>query len=314
MHDYCNEFVNAWLEGKEVEIPEFLYKYRPFDEHSFDMLENEYIYLCKARRLDDPSECKATYDLDDYYNIETGCVKSRAIDLILDYLRPYSTTQHFEIMRRLVNSAATPGGEISGSRLLMVAIDMQECVSGINVAPFINYIRDIPERLDKPEIQELVKTLFHKAKSAHEEMGICSLSEHSNSPEMWEDYADGSSGYCIEYHTKGYKRSGEIFPVSYTDRRNTDIVFAILAAMIGKLVQELSNGEMVTDKSQYFCLFLTKNTKWQHQKEWRIIGNAGEKAKAPPIKTIYVGRNAKPENAERIKKFCLERGIGFIQR
>ena len=126
MHNYCNEFVNAWLEGKEVEIPEFLYKYRPFDEHSFDMLENEYIYLCKARRLDDPSECKATYDLDDYYNIETGCVKSRAIDLILDYLRPYSTTQHFEIMRRLVNSAATPGGEISGSRLLMVAIDMQE--------------------------------------------------------------------------------------------------------------------------------------------------------------------------------------------
>lgn len=314
MHNYCNEFVNAWLEGKEVEIPEFLYKYRPFDEHSFDMLENEYLYLCKARRLDDPSECKATVTLENYYDIKTKRLSRLVVDHIIEPLRTYCSDADFGKIKDLVYLTMTPDGRICRNRLLEIQFDIKRLAPNADVVKYVNLLGSIPEKMQELGMRRTVEKLLFLAYDAREEMGICSLSEHSNSPEMWEDYADGSSGYCIEYHTKGYERSEDIFPVSYTDRRNTDIVFAILAAMIGKLVQELSNGEMVTDKSQYFCLFLTKNTKWQHQKEWRIIGNAGEKAKAPPIKTIYVGRNAKPENAERIKKFCLERGIGFTQR
>ena len=57
--------INKKLHGKEIEYPKFLYKYRPFDEFSFDMIEHGYLYLCPAENLDDPSECKATLEIKD---------------------------------------------------------------------------------------------------------------------------------------------------------------------------------------------------------------------------------------------------------
>ena len=83
MNDFCSDFVNAWLEGKNVEIARFLYKYRPFDEYSFDMLDNAYLFLCKVKNLDDPSECTATLSIKDYYNVRTTLLSLYVGDGIL---------------------------------------------------------------------------------------------------------------------------------------------------------------------------------------------------------------------------------------
>ena len=61
------EFINNRMSGKKVEVPQFLYKYRPFDEFAFDMLEKGYVYLCPAEKLDDPSECKSEISINDFY-------------------------------------------------------------------------------------------------------------------------------------------------------------------------------------------------------------------------------------------------------
>lgn len=50
--------INERIKGNKSSVPNSLFKYRPFDEFTYDMLENEYLYLCPAKRLDDPSECK----------------------------------------------------------------------------------------------------------------------------------------------------------------------------------------------------------------------------------------------------------------
>ncbi len=55
------DFINERFNKKDVAVPQFLYKYRPFDEHTYDMLSNNYIYLCPAEKLDDPSECKVDF-------------------------------------------------------------------------------------------------------------------------------------------------------------------------------------------------------------------------------------------------------------
>ena len=74
-----------------------------------------------------------------------------------------------------------------------------------------------------------------------------------------------------------------------------------------------SMGQIDADKSQYIRLFLTKNTIWQYQKEWRIIGNANEKIKAPKISAVHIGKKISKENRIKMEQFCIPRNIALIQ-
>lgn len=37
------DFINAKMNRKDAPTPQFLYKYRPFDRFTFDMLDNAYV-------------------------------------------------------------------------------------------------------------------------------------------------------------------------------------------------------------------------------------------------------------------------------
>lgn len=306
-------FHNARLNGQTVALPKTLYKYRPFDEYAFDILENEYLFLCKAEKLDDPSECRATLRLEDFYDVKTGQFSSRVVDGILDYLRPYCSESSYEEVRNLVYRTMTSDGYIRRNYLLEVNFAMQELAPGVDIAPFINFLGNIPEKMQEPEMGKNIEKLLFLAYNARQEMGICSLSELSDSPKMWEKYANHSTGYCVEYSMDGYDYQSDIFPVVYTDERNTDIFSAILGGFLGKFISGMTNGQMDADKSQYIRLFLTKNTIWQYQKEWRIIGNANEKIKAPKISAIHIGKNILRENRIIMEQFCIPRNIDLIQ-
>ena len=80
------------------------------------------------------------------------------------------------------------------------------------------------------------------------------------------------------------------------------------------MITGVSNGEIRADQSQFIRLFLTKNTEWKNQKEWRLIGEAGSKPKAPRIKRIYLGKQITGENKERIKEFCAKNSIEISYR
>ena len=66
---------------------------------------------------------------------------------------------------------------------------------------------------------------------------------------------------------------------------------------------------MTTDQTQYFRMFLTKSDEWAFQDEWRIVREAGVKVPAPPIKAIYIGHKADPENQKAI--LGLSKRYGF---
>lgn len=310
MNDLCYNFLNARLEGKSVETARFLYKYRPFDEYSFDMLENEYLYLCKAKQLDDPSECKATFAIEDYYDTGNKLLSSRVVNDILEYLRQYCSDVNFDEMKNSVYRTMTMDEYVSPNCLQNISFAMQNLSTEINT----DFFGNILERMQEPEIGRHMEKLLNLAYNARDEIGICSLSEIADSAEMWKNYASKSSGYCIEFDMKDYEYALEIFPVLYSDKRDTDILSTILFGLLGNFIFGLSAGEIAPDKSQYLRLFLTKNTIWQYQKEWRIIGNANEKIKSPKIKTIYVGENAAPENIEKMRLYCKANGIKLIQQ
>ena len=199
-----SDYINALLRGQTTETPHYLYKYRAFDEHTFDMLENEYIFLCKAKNLDDPSECKTTFVIEDFYNVKTGRISYRVVDGILEYLAPYASKDNLEQIRGLVFRTMRRDGSIDRRLLLESAFEMEELAPNVDLAPIVTFLANIPERFAEPELRERIEGLLLLALQAREKMGICSLTELADSPEMWKNYADNSTGYCLQYSMDEY--------------------------------------------------------------------------------------------------------------
>lgn len=303
------DFINAKMNKEKVSFPQYLYKYRPLDIFALDVLENRYVYLCPAEKLDDPSECKVDFSVRDYYHLESGAIKLKCIDLILNMIKPYSTEENFQKVRNIVFRIATPSGMVRRNFLLDASCEIQELVPEIDTAPLINFLGSIPEKLDDPKIKEQLENLLSPAYRARQGMGICSLSELKDSEEMWTNYADGEKGYCIEYDLQGYENVNLLFPVVYQDNRETNIVINMIAAFIGQMIIGMSYGQIKADRSQFMRMFLTKDTKWAYQKEWRLLGDAYDKLPAPTIHAIFLGKNMDDQNKKQMIDYCQAHNI-----
>lgn len=176
---------------------------------------------------------------------------------------------------------------------------------GYDVAQFINLVVSIPEKLDSPEIKPQIFTLIKAMYNAREELGICSLSANKNDEAMWKEYASDGTGYCVEYDMTDYEHLNLLFPVIYVSEyeRETDITTRILLSFIGNMIEGFSHGAVEADTSQCITLFLTKYDKWEYQNEWRLLGEAGSKLKAPKINAIYLGKRASEANINSMNNF-----------
>lgn len=303
------DFINAKMNRQNVPTPQFLYKYRPFDEFTFDMLDNGYVYFCPAERLDDPSECKVDFSVQDLYDIATGQLKFKCVDNLLELVKPLTSEDNFRQIKAIVYRTLTPTGLVKRNYLLEASFAMQKLAPGMDIAPLINFLGNIPEKLDEPELKQNIEKLFFIAHDARRDMGICSLSELQNSPAMWQNYADDSKGYCIEYDMKDYENMYALFPVVYQDNRESNIVTSILSAFIGEMIFGMSSGRIAADKSQFIRLFLTKDLEWSYQKEWRLLGDTNQKLSAPTIHAIYLGKNMTEQDKQQMINYCTEHNI-----
>ena len=311
------DFINAKRHGQKVQYPHFLYKYRSFDSYTLDMLENEYLYLCPAENLDDPSECIATISDQDIVALMANPVlfNFKCIDLILDrIIKPYTTKENFEQVKQLVYSTVTPTGIVRRNCLLEIVFDIQNLVPNFDIAPLVNYLGTIPEKLNDPQVQRNIKKLFFLADDAHKYMGICSLTELDNSEKMWVNYANHSTGYCVEYDMREYDQLFALYPVVYQDNRETSIGVNIIETFIGEMIFGISNGQIQVDQSHLMRMFLTKDTKWSYQKEWRLLGDANQKIKSPTIHAVYLGKNASHGDKQIMKDYCFSHNIPLIQK
>lgn len=284
--------------------PASLFKYRPFDEHTFDMLENKYLFLCAAEKLDDPTECMASLNMQNLYDLERDGLKRQCVFQIMELIRPYTSEENFEQIQMLISQVLNRNGTVRPNHLLDIQPEIDELVPGVNTAPIVNYLVNIPEKLDEPGISDQIKTLILGAYEARQKMGICSLCEDRNNEYMWENYAAKNSGYCIEYDFSDFKTPNQLFPVIYQDERETNIVMSIVANFIGQMIFGMSNHQIQPDTSQYLRLFITKYKQWEYQNEWRLLGDANTRFPAPKIKRIILGTDVSQDNKEVICKYC----------
>ena len=293
--------------------PKLLYKYRPFDEHTFEMLENEYVYLCPAEKEDDETECLTTVDFDRLLDLETNNLKRECVNQIIELIRPYSTEETYEIAKNKILAITRKDGTVPANFMLDLSLELQEMLpEGVNIAPFVNWIVGIPEMLDKPEISSQLKPLFLTAYNARKETGICSLAESNDIQYMWDNYAKDSSGYCIEYDLSDYEFNVGVLPVIYQDERETNIIMQLVGSFIGQMITGFSNGQIQADSSHFIRLFLTKYTKWAYQYEWRLVGKAGDKMNAPKIKCIYLCKNVSDIDRKAMIDFAAKHNIKIL--
>ena len=306
---YLNKVVKN-KEGFSYGGPKLLYKYRPFDEYTFDMLEKQYLFLCPAEKEDDETECLTTLDFDRLFDLETNNLKNECVNQIIDYIKPYVDKETFDITKNRILAITRKNGTIPANFMLDLSMELQKQVpEGVNIAPLINWIVEIPEKLDEPKNRNQLNPLVLLAYNARKEIGICSLAENKDIEYMWNNYAANSSGYCVEYDLEDYDLSNNILPVIYEDNRETNIIIQLVGSFIGQMITSFSNGEIQADSSQYIRLFLTKYHKWEYQKEWRYIGEANGKPKAPKIKTIFLGKNVTNDNEMKMREYAVENGI-----
>ncbi|MDE6788029.1 MAG: DUF2971 domain-containing protein, partial [Ruminococcus sp.] len=235
------------------------------------------------------------------------------IDMLLEFIRPYTTEKDFQFVKSIAARTLMPDGTVRRHFLLDASAEIQELVPGIDTAPLINWLGTIPEKLNDRQLRLRFIELFSLAHDARRDMGICSLSELKNCDKMWQYYADNSSGYCIEYDLNGYENIDLLFPVVYQDNRENNIVNGILGSFIGEMIYGISYGQVVVDKSQYIRLFLTKNTEWSYQHEWRLLGDAKLKLHAPKVHAIHLGRNMTEQDKQKLIDYCSVHKIKFVE-
>lgn len=301
--------INERMKGNKSSVPNSLFKYRPFDEFTYDMLENEYLYLCPAKRLDDPSECSVSIDLQDYYDAHTNQLTKRCVRQIIESIRPYTSSENFQQVLMIIDSIMTSNGLIKRNWLLDASFELQELAPNADIVSLVNMLGNIPESINDKQVREQIEQLFIRAAKAREQFGVCSLTTEKNDSVMWKDYANDGTGYCVEYDLLNYRYSELLFPVVYNDQRENNVLMNIVCDFIGQMIIGMSNGLIDADRSRYLRMFLTKELKWQYQKEWRLIRDAGQKLEAPQIKAIYLGDNVQTVDAIKMESFCDKKRI-----
>lgn len=170
------EYLNKILYNKlKYSGPKFLYKYRPFDQYTFDMLDKGYLYLCPAEKLDDKSECNTSIDVNSLIDLETNNLKRVCVYQIMEMICSYSTEDNFEVIKSKLEIIMNHTGTLKPNFLLDLSFELEKIAPGIDIAPIVNWIINIPEKLDDLAIKPQMESFLSLSMNAKQEIGICSL-------------------------------------------------------------------------------------------------------------------------------------------
>ena len=165
--------------------------------------------------------------------------------------------------------------------------------------------------IDNTNKKEKYEQVLINLIKARNKVGICSLAESNDIEDMWINYANNYSGYCIEYDMEDYEYNKYLLPVMYEDQKETDLINVIVKNILGQTIFVLSKEQIDIERNHILKLLTTKDLKWSYQKEWRLIGDANFKLSSPQINRIIIGKNAKKDNKEKLINFCENNNISY---
>ena len=238
-------YLRNYLKGKDsfsYNGPKRLFKYRKFDQFTYEMIENNYFYLCPSTELDDETECMSTIDSNSFMDLTTNSLKRTGIEAVTRMIKPYCKEGTYDEICRLIYLVSR-GGRIDNSFLLDISPELQNCVEGVDIIPFINTFVNLSDQLEDPKTKEqLMPAILFALK--REEIGICALGDSADNEDLWKRYGKAHTGYCVEYDASEISYEQAPLPVIYEDERQTNLCLAIVNVFICKLVSIFSEGKI----------------------------------------------------------------------
>ena len=291
--EHCTDFIK--------QIPSLLYKYRSFDEYTFHMIENNYLYLGPVSKMDDPFDCLNDQNIDEYYNRNNGKITTKSIDCLIDWYCPNGLLGRSREEIKILAIKCIENGGIDFDDAPLVVELFGKTQVRTYVHPFFVMLNSFNENfhmiLTHVENSGMNRAIVDPGDS----VGICALSELRDSKVMWSLYGDRYEGYCLEYYVPKKKEVFHcIYPVIYSNDRNNSYILKVLEYTAASLMRSITNGEVTKNIGAITELFRTKDFEWSFQKEWRIIGNGGTYYPYLNLKAIYLGFKVNAENQNKI--------------
>lgn len=294
--------------------PKVLFKYRKFDEFTFDMIENEYVYLAPAGTLDDPFDCLTNIDLKDVYDADSFNLSNEMMEFIVDTVFSHSHSGELdksEILRMIEDS--TIDGIINND-ILKNELGKNKSLSNEQKHIFLNAIINFQNTIASITSDDKLKNLFMVLMQSKERVGVCSFTTKRDNKPMWSLYADTYKGYCIEYETPFTKDIlPNLCPVIYKKDFDNNIIKTMVKFSLETIIRFATNGQMKTDIGCFAELTCSKDSDWEYQDEWRLVGDAKSKAKPFKIKNIYLGFDVSKDNEDKILDYASKFDFGVFK-
>ena len=119
-------------------LPGKIYKYREFNEYNYDSLINNYIYLSKASKLNDETECDTIFDPNKYFDLIEGALEKEVINIILFALKDAMNEDDYIKVKSVFDNYLIKRGKLSNSAMLDFFMEFQNIVPNEDFVPFIN--------------------------------------------------------------------------------------------------------------------------------------------------------------------------------
>lgn len=310
------KYLNDLLKGKTgiYKGPSSVFKYRPFDQYTFDMLDNGYLFACQATNLDDKTECNVSFDVSDYALINSGQLQYEALNQFFEFLKPYCKKEIYDDVQQILLSCVHDG-IVNCSELLQKSFALDNYLDDFSKEDVVNCIANIPDLINEKLNREKIEEIFLDLMQLKEKIGVCSLTTTPNNNDMWINYANNASGYCVEYDMLDYSLNKKLYPVIYVEEeeRVTNVVKVLVRHFMLQFIETITHGCIESDMTSIIRLVLTKYKFWENQDEWRLIGDANTKISAPKIKCIYLGNNISEINRNKVIVFCQKKSITYIE-
>lgn len=283
-------------------IPQKLYKYRRFDEHSFEMLDSESVYLAPANCLDDPFDCLSNLDLTSMSEDGTFTMTDDMADYIAETILSYPHSGNIKKDDlKMVIKCSVKNGEIDNDFFDLCTknvfgFPMDQTISFDSLMGAFN---GAFKTLSK---DNEMKRDFLVLSNSRENFGVCAFTTKRDNQPMWSLYADMYKGYCVEYTTPNLKNIiRNLLPVIYSKDKNNDLIKIMVGFSMAIAIRGYTDGGVSTPMlGSFYELLCTKDTKWKYQDEWRLVGTPKLNVDNFPANAVYLGFNVSDENEKKM--------------
>ncbi len=300
--------MNSFLGNVFQHTPERLFRFRNCKHYNIDSVRKGTIYVCNANHFSDKYDSRVFVDKNRIINSVTNGFKCAISDLI----------NHVKCK----NPAVKPESASMICHWLECGLSEQEIVDKIINDDYSDFIKEQAEGMKKREVR------FRNNENTTK---LACFTESVQSKFMWDFYAEGYTGFALEYNLKelifkSSKNSNSflhVFPVIYTDKLPDVTDDDSYAYMKEKCLKEdwMKRWAPFYQSIPLNAMFLFKpylykdKAEYSHEREWRMIYSDDNKEDFSLIpdmnclKAIYYGPDISSENKSKLHEIAKARGI-----